>query len=127
MERMKVKNLKFGSKAKAIALGATLALSTTILTGCNYDFVDTNYSFNKAIIFNENIACIIEITSWGDYDGEQLQLTLNDGTVILTSSFDTKLINEQNSAISAEEIAKAISGEDVEITSLDPKSYRKTY
>ena len=125
---MKIKNLKFGSKAKAITLGVMLTLSPLVLTGCgNQQFFDTNYTFNKAIIFNENTACIIEISSWNDYDGEQLQLKLADGTVILSSSFDTKLINDEYGIISAEEIAKAICGEDVEITYLYTKTYQKTY
>lgn len=125
---MKINNLKLGSKAKAIALGSMLTLTPIVLTGCgNQQIFDTNYSFNKAIVFNENTACIIKISSWNDYDGEQLQLKLSDGTVILTSSFDTKLINDENSIITAEEIAKAIGGEDVEITYLDSKTYKKTY
>ena len=125
---MKIKNLKFGSKAKAIALGSMLVLSTSVLTGCgNYDAFDTNFSFNKAIIFNDDKACIIDIATWADYDGEQIQLILTDGTIILTSSFDTKLINDEKGIISAEEIAKAIAGDDIEITYLDPKIYKKTY
>ena len=125
---MKIKNLKFGSKAKAIALGSMLVLSTSVLTGCgNHDVFDTNFSFNKAIIFNDDKVCIIDIAKWRDYDGEQIQLILTDGTIILTSSFDTKLINDEKGIISAEEIAKAIAGDDIEITYLDPKIYKKTY
>lgn len=125
---MEFRNLKFSSKAKAIALASMLVLSSTVLTGCdNQQIFNTNYTFNKAIIFNENTACIIEILKWNDYDGEQIQLVLKDGTVIVTSSIDTKLINDENGIISAEEIVKALSGEDVEITYLNPKKYQKSY
>ena len=117
---MKIKNIKKNNKMKKTiiitALASTLALST--LTGCNYDFMDFHYQFNKAIIFGDNTATIIEIKKWTDYDGEQLQIETEDGALIVTSSFDTKLINDLNSNVSAEDIAKSIKGEDVEINYL---------
>ena len=97
------------------------ALSLSALTGCscNKQIMDFKYSFNKAIIFNGDTATIIEIQKWNDYDGEQIQLITKDGAVIVTSSFDTKLINDVDSDIKAEDIARAIIGDDAEINYLD--------
>ena len=54
-------------------------LATATLTGCgNYDMLDTQYTFNKAIIFGEDCVKIIEIEKWVDYDGEQIQITTKD-------------------------------------------------
>ena len=47
------------------------------------------------------------------------------GFCFVTSSFDTKLINDENSSISAEDFAKSIMGEDVEINYLN-KGKQKT-
>ncbi len=107
-------------KAKRIiALGLLAIATTSALTGCNYSCVDTKYTFNKAIIVNDNIATIIEIDKWTDYDGEQLQIITKDGTIIVTSSFDTKLINDSNSVIKAEDIARSLVGEDGEINYIE--------
>jgi len=98
------------------ALFSTLSLST--LTACNYTFIDVHYYYNKAIIFDGNTATIVEISEWTDYDGEQIQIITKDGLLLLTSSFDTKLIDDSTSDIKAEDIARAIKGDDVEINYL---------
>lgn len=107
-------------KKKAIAMAIASSLSTTTLTGCgNQTLFDTQYVFNKAIILSENSALIVEVDSWTDYeDGEQIQIKTKEGAVILTSSYDTKLIDDRNSTVTAEDIARGILGEDVEITYL---------
>ncbi len=57
------------------------------LVGCgNYDFIDTNYTFTKAYVKVGDEWMDLEIKSWTDYEGEQIQLTLNDDTVMLVSS-----------------------------------------
>lgn len=109
-------------KKKLVAVALASVLSTTTLTGCNYTLIDTKMTFNKAIIFGENSVTIIEIESWTDYDGEQLQIKTTDGAVIVTSSFDTKLIDDRNSSITAEDLARSIMGEDVQINYLDDNS-----
>ena len=119
---MKIKNLKFSKNCKTKLAACVLAgtVSATMLTGCgNLDMLDTQYTFNKAIIFGDNTATIVEITQWGDYDGEQFQIKLKNGFVMITSSFDTKLIDDRNSDITAEDLARSIKGEDVEIIYLD--------
>ena len=113
-----MKNLNFRKKACVLALTSTIAVTT--LTGCgNRTVVDTQLTFNKALIFSNDYVTIVEIQKWADYDGEQLQIKTKDGLVILTSSFDTKLIDDRNSDISAEDIARSIMGEDVTINYLN--------
>lgn len=120
MNKLHIKNLNIKKKAITMALAGTLM--TTTLTGCNYTLVDTKYSFNKAIIFGDNSATIVEIEKWTDYDGEQIQIKTTEGLYILTSSFDTKLIDDSNSDISAEDLARSIMGEDVVINYLSDNS-----
>lgn len=113
-----VKKLKVNPKIIALALAGVI--SATSLTACgNYTMLDTKYDFNKAIIFSGDHATIIEIDKWSDYDGEQIQIQTKDGMFIITSSFDTKLIDDKNSDIKAEDLIKAMLGEDAVISYLD--------
>ena len=66
-----------------------------LLTGCNEQIIDTNYTFNRAIVtMNDGTKMEIEIKSWKDYEGEQLQLVGKDGKVYLVSSYNTILIKD---------------------------------
>lgn len=68
-----------------------------VLSGCtNKQYIDMNYSYNKAIISLQNGEVVeVEIKSWRDYeDGEQIQITSKDGTVYLSSSYNCTLIKE---------------------------------
>jgi len=111
---MKIKKLNIRPKMAALILAG--ALSTLALTSCgSYDVVDMKYDYNKAIIFSDNIATIIPIEGWTDYEGEQFQIRTADGLYMLTSSYDTKIIDERETNLTAEEIVRAIKGDDVEI------------
>ena len=79
---------------KAIFI-AILITTVVLFSGCNYDMVDTNYSYDKAIItLNDGTKMELEIKQWRDYeDGEQIQITDKDGNVYLVSSYNTILIN----------------------------------
>lgn len=81
----------------AIIMCVTLALG---LSGCgNMQMLDTTYTFDKAIINLGNGEVVeVNIKSWGDYDGEQLQIIAEDGTVYLTSSFNCTLIKSAKEA-----------------------------
>lgn len=115
---MKAKNLNI--RKKAVALAATGLLATAVLTtGCNQQVMDFKLKFNKAIIFHDDTATIVEIKKWNDYDGEQLQLITKDGLVIVTSSYDTKLVNDEDSTLTAEDVAISIGGDDIEIRYLE--------
>lgn len=118
MEKIsKVKNLDI--KKKAMAMAATGVLATVVLTGCNQQVIDVKLKFNKAIIFREDTATIVDVKKWDDYDGEQLQLITPDGLIIITSSYDTKLINDEDSELKAEDVARSIGGDDIEIRYLE--------
>jgi hypothetical protein len=122
---MSIKNLKITKKAKTLAFAGVLG-TAVLMSGCgNYTVIDTKYDFNKAIIFSDDSATIIELKKWTDYDGEQLQLETKEGLFIVTSSFDTKLIDDKNSDIKAEELVRSILGEDAQINYLNG-GYQKT-
>ena len=61
-----------------------LVLSTIILTGCNQQIIDTNYTFERAYIDGVGE---VEVDTWRDYDGsDQIQITDKDGITYLTHS-----------------------------------------
>ena len=79
----------------ALALTLMLYISCKLLTGCNKQLVDLNYSFNYAIIQLPD-GTIVEgkVQSWTDYeDGEQLQIKI-DGVTYLCSSYNCVLMNK---------------------------------
>ena len=80
-------------RLKTKIVGALMALSMVGLTSCNKDIFDTQYTFNKAIISLNGTIKVYDIVSWTDYaDGEQFQLELTDGSVIVSSSYNTILV-----------------------------------
>lgn len=61
-----------------------IIFAATLLSGCNQQIIDLNYSFKYATI--EGIGKI-EISSWRDYENsDKMQVTGKDGTVYLTHS-----------------------------------------
>lgn len=64
--------------------------------GCDfrsYDWIDTNYHFEKAIIkMPDGEVMIVDIDSWADAEGEQLTITTKDGKRYLVSSFNCVLV-----------------------------------
>jgi len=64
------------------------------LTGCgNRTLLDTTYSYDRAIIqLADGTVVDTKIKSWTDYEGEQIQVIAENGTVYLTSSFRCDLI-----------------------------------
>lgn len=64
------------------------------LTGCNYQMVDLNYSYDKAICKIGNEIKEIKIQKWTDYEGEQLQIIDKDGNIYLVSSINCTLIKD---------------------------------
>ena len=65
---------------------ALLALTVIVLTACNKQILDLNLKFDRAYVKIGDKWKDVAIKLWNDYDGEQIQITLQDGTVILTSS-----------------------------------------
>lgn len=68
------------------------------LVGCsayNKQIIDLNYQFDRAIIQLANgevVEC--KVKSWSDYEGEQIQVVSEDGTIYLTSSYRCDLIKD---------------------------------
>ena len=64
------------------------------LTGCgNRTLLDTTYTYDRAIIqLADGTVVDTKIKSWTDYEGEQIQIIAENGTVYLTSSFRCDLI-----------------------------------
>lgn len=82
-----------GKKLCVIICALVIVLSAS---GCgNKQFLDTNYTFNKAIVrMPDETVLEIEISTWKDYDGEQIQIIDKDGVVYLVSSYNCVLIKE---------------------------------
>lgn len=76
---------------KIIIASILLISSLTILSGCNKQVFDFNYEFDK-VHLHEADKCV-KIKKWNDYEGEQIQVILEDGTVMLVSSYNADLIN----------------------------------
>lgn len=61
-----------------------IIFAAALLSGCNQQIIDLNYSFKYATI--DGIGKI-EISSWRDYENSDImQVTGKDGTVYLTHS-----------------------------------------
>jgi len=93
-------------RKRLIALCTVIVMSLS-LTSCNKDIFDGNFTFNKAIITRHNekgeaYEQVIDIVGWKDYEGEQLQLRLPDGTVMIVNSVNCILLyvtNENNTML----------------------------
>lgn len=67
------------------------------MTSCNKQIIDTNYTFNRAIINTGNEVIEVKVKSWTDYeDGDQIQIKAEDGTVYLVHSSNITLICDDN-------------------------------
>ncbi len=87
----------------------------------NYELLDTNWRYNKAILFNRNNALILNVSAWKDYEGEQLQVITDEGMVILLSSYNSKLLYDKQSNTKAEDFAKMYVGSDGKVSSIGNK------
>lgn len=77
---------------KIVAFGGMLLMGM-LLSGCgNKTLLDTTYTFNYAQFSLPN-GKVVEgrLTKWKDYDGEQIQLIMEDGNTYLVSSFNAVL------------------------------------
>lgn len=80
---------------KFVAILAVVILLCSVLVGCsNRQVFDATYNFDRAIICLPD-GQVIEgkVTSWRDYDGDQLQVKI-DGKTYLTHSVNVVLIAE---------------------------------
>lgn len=101
------------STTKANDIAAALSDNVIDLAGSytdgavfNKTIIDLNYGFSNAILSNDNNSSALKIDKWCDYEGEQLQIKLPTGDVILTSSLMLDLINGGTSELNASSISK---------------------
>lgn len=78
---------------KKIAIIILIIISICMFTACNYQLVDLNYKYTNALIKIGEKWMDVEIKAWRDYDGEQIQLTLEDETILLVCSVNCILYN----------------------------------
>ena len=78
-----------------VFLVVVLATMTACQSFEGYDFIDTKYHFDRAIIKMPDGKVIeVEIAKWADSEGEQLTITGKDGKVYLVNSENCVLIKD---------------------------------
>lgn len=87
-------------KSKIISACVAVLATMTLFTGCNKRIFDFNYTFDKAVVTVGDTKMVYDIVNWDDYEGEQLQIELKDGSVLLVSSFNTVLIHTNSNGSS---------------------------
>ena len=77
-----------------ILLLVVVALCLFPLVSCgNLQIFDTNYTYTRAYLKIDDKWIDVPVVKWCDYEGEQIQIILTDGSVILTSSYNCILYN----------------------------------
>lgn len=72
---------------KKILLLTIMIMCCLAFTGCNKQIIDLNYKFTNAYVKIGEDWVDLNISTWTDYeDGEQIQLRLADGTVLIVHS-----------------------------------------
>ena len=76
---------------KIFMVGASVAASVLLMTGCNKQVIDLTYEYSQAQIKMPD-GTVIEgkVDSWNDYEGDQLQVK-NNGTTYLAHSSNVVL------------------------------------
>ena len=110
---MKIKNLKIRKKVLVLLSAGAIAIS---VKNCNTKHYKEGSISKVAVIFGDNTATIIEIKRYSDYDfgSAKTYIELKDGSSIITTANDTKIIKNKTYE-EIEELAKNIMGEDVTI------------
>lgn len=96
---------------RAVASVMAFAAIFTAL-GCNRQVFDVTYAFKTAVMKNDGNAVFIPLQKWQDYKGETVQLITNDGMAILTASYKTDFINNNQNEKLAETYAEEIIDEE---------------
>ncbi len=82
----------------------------------NYNLIDLKYKFNKVIIFKDNKAIILPVEQWKDYEGEQLQIKVENGPIIVTAAYDSILLDDSRSDYKAYDVASKIADEVIDLS-----------
>ena len=82
---------------KFIAITLLAVAIIVAMCGCsNRSIVDLQYEFDYALVrFPDGSTETIEIKRWADYDGEQIQIIADDGTVYVFCSANCVLVKEE--------------------------------
>ena len=78
--------MRFKKKIICLLMCLMLVVAPLLFTGCNKQVFDFKLTFNRAYCKIGETWVDLEISKWKDYAGEQIQLILNDGTILLVSS-----------------------------------------
>lgn len=79
----------------------------------NKNLLDLNFTYDYAIVLSDNVATIVSIDNWKDYEDDKIQIQLEDGTYILTNADKIKLINDDSAGEnSIENYARSLVGID---------------
>ena len=81
---------------KKIIATALILCAMLTMSGCNKAVFDTTYAFDYALVrFPDGHSEKIKIRSWTDFeDGDQIQITDEDGTTYLFHSENIVLVRE---------------------------------
>ena len=72
---------------KIIALMLVCIIMVGLLCGCNKQIIDLTYKYNYAIIEMPNGEVVEgKVDSWRDYEGDQLQIAIDDVIYLVHSS-----------------------------------------
>ena len=64
-----------------------------MFTACNKEVFDVKFKFTNAYVKVGEDWIDVEVKTWTDFEGEQIQLTLKDGTVLVVNSMNLILYN----------------------------------
>ncbi len=73
---------------KLIIIMLVIVLLVLVLCACNKQIIDLKLKFDHAYVKIGDEWKTVELKKWNDYEGEQLQLILKDGTTLLVSSMN---------------------------------------
>lgn len=84
----------------------------------NYQLLDFQYNFDKAIIIQNDRAVVIPVAKWKDYNGEQIQIITPENVVFIVSTYNTLLVSDNKSIKKAVDLANMLVGEHGVVTDL---------
>ena len=70
-----------------------IAAIAVMFTACNKEVFDVKFKFTNAYVKVGEDWIDVEVKTWTDFEGEQIQLTLKDGTVLVVNSMNLILYN----------------------------------
>lgn len=78
---------------KKLTLIILIVAIAVMFTACNKEVFDVKFKFTNAYVKVGEDWIDVEVKTWTDFEGEQIQLTLKDGTVLVVNSMNLILYN----------------------------------